>query len=185
MALEHVALGYAGAQKNLGPSGVTLVFVRKDLLERAPASELPTMLAYKTHAESDSMFNTPNTFGILVLHHVLSWVRDAGGVSAIGEINRRKADKLYAVLDASALYQPHAQSDSRSTMNVTWTLAGDDAAQSTDRTKRLLEEAEAEGLSGLKGHRSVGGCRASIYNAFPEDGVDVLCEFLRQFERTA
>ncbi|MCA9705497.1 MAG: 3-phosphoserine/phosphohydroxythreonine transaminase [Myxococcales bacterium] len=180
MALERVALGYAGAQKNLGPSGVTLAFVREDLLARERAGHVPTMLRYDTHAEANSLYNTPNTFGIMVLRNVLQWMKDQGGTAVIGERNRRKADAIYGVLDASRLYAAHARPGSRSTMNVTWTLTGDDAAA---QTKRFLAEAEAAGLSGLKGHRSVGGCRASIYNAFPEAGVGVLCEFMREFER--
>jgi phosphoserine aminotransferase len=184
MMLERVALGYAGAQKNLGPSGVTLVFVREDLLSRTPAAPIPTMLDYRTHAEANSLFNTPNTFGILVLRNVLSWVRDQGGVEAVGATNRRKADKLYATLDEHDVFGAHAQPGSRSTMNAVWTVAGKDEAETTERTGRLLKAAEAAGLSGLKGHRSMGGCRASIYNAFPEAGVDVLCEFLREFART-
>jgi phosphoserine aminotransferase len=180
MALERVALGYAGAQKNLGPSGVTLVFVHRDLLGREPPAPVPTMLRYSIHAENDSLYNTPNTFGILVLVHVLEWMRERGGVTAIGEANRRKAEALYAVLDGGGIYRPHAQPGSRSRMNVTWTIAGDEAA-----TKRFLAEAEQAGFSGLKGHRSVGGCRASIYNAFPEAGVAALVEFMREFERKA
>ena len=182
MAMERVALGYAGAQKNLGPSGVTLVFIRKDLLERAPVGHVPTMLRYTTYAENDSLYNTPNTFGIMVLRNVLAWVEEQGGAAVMGERNRRKADAIYEVLDGSSLFQPHAKPGSRSTMNVTWTLQGQDADA---LTKRFLAKAEAEGLSGLKGHRSVGGCRASIYNAFPEAGVRALCELMREFERTA
>jgi phosphoserine aminotransferase len=185
MPLERVALGYAGAQKNLGPSGLTLVFIRRDLLEREPPSTPPTMLRYTTHAETDSLYNTPNTFGVLVLLHVLRWIRDEGGTQVIGERNERKAGKLYALLDGSSLYLPHAKPGSRSLMNVTWTLAGKDDAEIASRTKRFLSEAEAANMSGLKGHRSVGGCRASIYNAFPEQGVDVLCDFMHEFERKA
>ena len=184
MPLERVGLGYAGAQKNLGPSGVTLVFIREDLLQREPAAPVPTMLRYSTHADKNSLFNTPNTFGILVLRNVLQWVQQQGGVEAIGRINVRKANKLYELLDASSLYRPHARVGSRSNMNVTWTLTGKDEQDVQARTKRFLVAAEAAGMSGLKGHRSVGGCRASIYNAFPEAGVDALCEFMREFERT-
>jgi phosphoserine aminotransferase len=182
MALDRVALGYAGAQKNLGPSGVTLVFMRKDLLERKAAGHVPTMLRYTTHAENNSLYNTPNTFGIMVLRNVLAWVKGEGGAEEMGRRNQRKAEAIYAVLDASRLYAPHAKPGSRSTMNVTWTLQGSEAEA---LTKKFLAKAEAAGLSGLKGHRSVGGCRASIYNAFPEAGVHVLCEFMREFERTA
>lgn len=185
MAMDNVAMGYAGAQKNLGPSGVTVVFIREDMLARKPTGVVPTMLRYATHASKNSLFNTPNTFGIMVLRNVLSWVADQGGVEAVGAVNRRKADTLYAVLDGSSLYKGHARVDSRSTMNVPWTLdAGDDEA-SAALTKRFLAEAQAQGLSGLKGHRSVGGCRASIYNAFPEVGVEALCAFMTEFERTA
>ncbi len=180
MALDNVALGYAGAQKNLGPSGVTVVFIREDMLAREPAGVVPSLLRYRTHADKDSLFNTPNTFGVMVLRNVLDWVKSEGGVGAVGERNRRKADKLYAVLDASSLYQGHAHAGSRSTMNVTWTLEGDDDGSAT---KRFLAAAADAGMSGLKGHRSVGGCRASIYNAFPEAGVDALVEFMREFER--
>jgi len=178
MALDNVAVGYAGAQKNLGPSGVTVVFVREDLLERELEGVVPSMLRYKTHADKDSLFNTPNTFGIMVLRNVLSWVKDEGGAAAAGQRNQRKAGKLYETLDASSLYQGHAKADSRSTMNVTWTLSAGSEDESAAATKRFLSDAAAAGLSGLKGHRSVGGCRASIYNAFPEAGVDALVEFM-------
>lgn len=185
MALERLGLGYAGAQKNLGPSGLTLVFIEESLLARKPLPNVPTFLHYRSHADNNSLLNTPNTFGILVLDLVLEWMESQGGVAALGERNARKADKLYRVLDESALYRPHAQRGSRSTMNVAWTLAGDTEEERDRRTKAFLAASEANGLSGLKGHRSVGGCRASIYNAFPESGVDTLCEFLREYERTA
>ncbi len=183
MELEKIGLGYAGAQKNLGPSGVTLVFARKDLLARTPVGHVPTMLRYSTHVEKNSLFNTPNTFGILVLRNVLRWVHGQGGVEAIGAVNRAKASKLYGAFDESSLFVPHAQLGSRSAMNVTWTLAGDDEAAAESRTKAFLAAAAEAGFSGLKGHRSVGGCRASIYNAFPEAGVTALVEFMREFER--
>jgi phosphoserine aminotransferase len=185
MGIENVALGYAGAQKNLGPSGVTVVFVREDLLARPAVGVVPTMLRYSTHAAEDSLYNTPNTFGILVLRNVLRWMKAHGGVVGIGEVNARKAAALYDLLDGSALYRPHAKPGSRSRMNVTWTLAGSDDAAREAQTKRFLGAAEKAGFSGLKGHRLVGGCRASIYNAFPESGVAALVEFMREFERTA
>jgi len=184
MALERVALGYAGAQKNLGPSGVTLVFARKDLLAREAPGYVPTMLRYATHVEKNSLFNTPNTFGILVLRNVLRWVQRQGGAEAMAKINAAKAGKLYAALDESSLYVGHAKADSRSAMNVTWTLRGSDDDDAAAKTAAFLAAAANAGLSGLKGHRSVGGCRASIYNAFPEDGVDALVEFMKEFERT-
>lgn len=185
MDLSRVALGYAGAQKNLGPSGLTLVYIRKDLLDRGPNGVVPNYLRYKTHAEKQSLYNTPNTFGILVLKLVLEWMKDAGGVQAMEKHNRDKAAKLYSVLDGSSLYKPHAQKDSRSLMNVTWTLDGKDEAEIKARTEKFIADAKAAGLDGLKGHRSVGGCRASIYNAFPAAGVDALCEFMAEFERNA
>jgi phosphoserine aminotransferase len=183
MALDRVALGYAGAQKNLGPSGVTLVFIHESLLSREPSSPVPTLLRYSTHVENNSLFNTINTFGVLVLHHVLQWVQAQGGTKAIGERNANKAGKIYEVLDGSSLYKPHAHEGSRSTMNVTWTLTGKDDAEIQARTKKFIAGAQAQGMCGLKGHRSVGGCRASIYNAFPLEGVTALCEFMREFER--
>jgi phosphoserine aminotransferase len=141
------------------------------------------MLRYSTHAEANSLFNTPNTFGVLVLKLVLEWVREQGGVEAIGERNRRKADKLYECIDNSRIYRAHAQPGSRSLMNITWTLGDLGDPKTRERTSRFLAAAEGEGMSGLKGHRSVGGCRASIYNAFPETGVDALLEFMQRFER--
>lgn len=183
MALGNAALGYAGAQKNLGPSGVTLVYIRKDLLAKKPAGYVPVYMRYSTHAKEPSLYNTPNTFGVLVLKLVLEWMRDEGGVDAIGARNQRKAGRLYDALDRSAVFQPHAQPGSRSQMNVTWTAA---RAPEKDReaiATKFLAEAQALGFDGLKGHRSVGGFRASIYNAFPEAGVAALCDFLADFER--
>ena len=167
---------YAGAQKNLGPSGVTLVIIRKDLLERSPAS-LPTMLNYKTHAENQSLFNTPPVFGIYVLGLVLKWLRANGGLEAMAAQNERKANLLYAEIDRTGFYRGHARPDSRSWMNITFRLP------SEDLEKQFAKESTAAGLDGLKGHRSVGGLRASIYNAFPEDGVKALVDFMREFER--
>lgn len=184
MDLGRLGLGYAGAQKNLGPSGVTLVFIEESLLGRKPLPHVPTFLQYRAHAEKNSLLNTPNTFGILVLDLVLEWMESQGGVQALGERNARKADKIYRVLDESSLYRGHAQPGSRSRMNVTWTLAGATPEEADQRTKAFLVESHRHDLSGLKGHRSVGGCRASIYNAFPESGVDTLCEFMREYERT-
>ncbi len=185
MGLENVALGYAGAQKNLGPSGVTIVFVREDLLGRSAPGPVPTMMRYATHAAEDSLYNTPNTFGILVLRNVLEWMRDHDGVAGIGAANERKANALYETLDGSTLYRAHAKPGSRSRMNVTWTLVGKDEAEGEALTKRFLAAAQSAGFCGLKGHRLVGGCRASIYNAFPEHGVQALVAFMREFERTA
>ena len=151
--------------------------MRKELLARAPKS-LPTMLNYATHAENDSMYNTPPCFGIYILGLVAKWLKNAGGLGAIQAINERKAGKLYAEIDRTGFYRGHAEPGSRSRMNVTFRLPsegleGDFAKGST-----------AAGLDGLKGHRSVGGLRASIYNAFPEDGIDALVSFMQEFERT-
>ncbi len=167
---------YAGAQKNLGPSGLTIVVVRGDLVGRAPAST-PTMLDYKVHAENRSLYNTPPCFAIYIFRLVMKWLLAQGGLEAIAAVNARKAAKLYAEIDRTGFYRGHAAKDSRSTMNVTFRLPSEELEQ------RFVKEAQAAGLDGLKGHRSVGGLRASIYNAFPEDGVDVLVDFMRDFEK--
>ena len=174
--VTRYGLIYAGAQKNLGPSGVTLVVVREDLLARSSKS-LHTMLSYAIHAENGSLYNTPPAFGVYVLGLVMEWLRAQGGLAAMGEINRRKAGKLYAELDRSGFWKPTARPESRSLMNVTFRLA------SEDLEKKFVKESTSAGLDGLKGHRSVGGMRASIYNAFPETGVETLIEFMREFER--
>ena len=167
---------YAGAQKNLGPSGVTLVIVRDDLLARTPKT-LPTMLQYGVHVENKSMYNTPPVFGIYIMRLVLKWVLKEGGLAAMNARNARKADALYAEIDRSGFYRGHAAKDSRSRMNVTFRLP------SEELEKKFAKESTAAGLDGLKGHRSVGGLRASIYNAFPEEGITVLVEFMKEFER--
>lgn len=169
------AMIYAGAQKNLGPSGVTLVIMRDDLIERG-SKDLPTMLQYRTHAKNDSMYNTPPTFAIYLVGLVLKWIKGQGGLSAVGEVNRRKAGKLYAYLDQSRLFKGTAETHSRSEMNVTFVTGN------ADLDAKFCSAATKAGFDGLKGHRSVGGMRASIYNAFPEAGVDALIEFLRKFE---
>jgi phosphoserine aminotransferase len=174
--VSRFGLIYAGAQKNLGPSGVTLVIIREDLLERSPAT-LPTFLNYKIHAENNSLYNTPPTFGIYILGLTMKWLKSLGGLQAIRRINERKAGKLYAEIDRTGFYRGTAQKDSRSLMNVTFRL------QNEELEKTFEKEATAAGLDGLKGHRAVGGMRASIYNAFPEEGVDALVEFMREFER--
>jgi phosphoserine aminotransferase len=174
--VKSYGLIYAGAQKNLGPSGVTVVIVRDDLLARS-ADTLPTMLNYKTQADNGSMYNTPPAFGIYILRLVMKWLIAQGGLKAIQAVNGRKAKILYDELDRTAFWQPHADKDSRSLMNVTFKLATEEL------DTRFAKEATAAGLDGLKGHRSVGGMRASIYNAFPEDGVKALVEFMKEFER--
>ena len=174
--VARFGLIYAGAQKNLGPSGVTLVIVREDLLARSTAA-LPTILNYKVMADNNSLYNTPNTFGIYILGLTMKWVKAQGGLAGIGTLNERKASKVYAEIDRSGFYRGTAQKDSRSVMNVTFRLA-------TEELENLfVKESTAAGLDGLKGHRAVGGMRASLYNAFPEAGVDALVDFMKEFER--
>jgi phosphoserine aminotransferase len=175
--VSKFGLIYAGAQKNLAPAGVTLAIVRDDMLKRTP-STIPTMLQYGVHAENKSMYNTPPVFAIYVMRLVLAWLLKRGGLEAIARKNAQKAAKLYAEIDRTEFYRGHAQKDSRSRMNVTFKLASDEL------DKKFAKDATAAGLDGLKGHRSVGGMRASIYNAFPEEGVDALVQFMREFERT-
>jgi phosphoserine aminotransferase len=173
--ISRHGLIYAGAQKNMGPAGVTVVIIREDLLARSAAS-LPVMLSYAVHAENGSMYNTPPVFAIYMLGLVTKWLIGQGGLKTIAEVNERKAGKLYAEIDRTGFYRGTAQKDSRSLMNVTFRLP------SEDLEKRFIKEAEHIGLDGLKGHRSVGGIRASIYNAFPETGIDVLTGFMKDFE---
>jgi phosphoserine aminotransferase len=170
-------LVYAGAQKNLGPSGVTLVIIREDLLARS-SKTLPTMLNYAVHVENGSMYNTPNTFGIYLMGLVMKWALAQGGLPDVAKRNERKAAKLYAEIDRSGFYRGTAAKDSRSLMNITFRLPDEELE------KAFVKESTGAGLDGLKGHRSVGGMRASIYNAFPEAGVDALVDFMREFERT-
>ena len=176
MDVGRFGLIYAGAQKNLGPSGVTLVIIREDLLARS-TDALPIMLNYKVHAENNSLYNTPNTFGIYILGLTMKWLKAQGGLQAVARLNERKAGKMYAEIDRTGFYRGTAQKDSRSVMNVTFRLATEDLE------KLFVKESTAVGLDGLKGHRAVGGMRASIYNAFPEEGVDALVDFMREFER--
>lgn len=173
--VSKFGLIFAGAQKNLGPAGVTIVIIREDLLDRTPA-KTPTMLSYKTHADKGSMFNTPPCFAIYIVGEVLKWLKKIGGVEAIEKINREKAALLYAKIDESGYYRGHAEAASRSLMNVTFNLP------SAELEAKFIAEATAVDLNGLKGHRSVGGCRASIYNAFPREGVEKLVAFMRDFE---
>jgi phosphoserine aminotransferase len=170
------ALIYAGAQKNMGPAGVTVVIIREDLLARSAAS-LPSMLSYSVHAENGSLYNTPPVFAIYLLGLVVRWLLNSGGLEAIAVANERKAATLYAEIDRTGFYRGTAQKDSRSLMNVTFRLP------SEELEKQFVKDAERDGMDGLKGHRSVGGIRASIYNAFPEEGVDALTSFMREFER--
>jgi phosphoserine aminotransferase len=166
---------YAGAQKNLGPSGIVLVIVRKDLVDRGK-SELPTMLQYRTHSENESMFNTPNTFGIYMMGQTFAWILEQGGLEEIERTNRAKAGVIYDYLDSSSFFNGTARKDSRSLMNVCF------RALSEELEARFITEASSAGLSGLKGHRSVGGMRASIYNAVSLEGCERLVEFMKRFE---
>ncbi len=175
--VSKFGLIFAGAQKNLGPSGVTIVIIRDDLLDRTPAGT-PTMLTYKTHADKDSMFNTPPCFPIYVVGEVLKWLKKQGGVDAVQARNVEKATLLYDCIDSTDYYRGHAEKSSRSFMNIPFTLP------SADLEAKFISEAAEIGLNGLKGHRSIGGCRASIYNAFPRDGVVKLVEFMKNFEAT-
>jgi phosphoserine aminotransferase len=170
------ALIYAGAQKNLGPAGLTVVIIRSDLLQRSTKS-LPTMMNYAVHAENQSLYNTPPVFSIYALGLVMKWIRREGGLAEMGRRNDRKAAKLYTEIDRTGFYRGTAAADARSRMNVTFRLPNEELE------KKFVKESTAAGLDGLKGHRSVGGIRASIYNAFPEDGIDALVSFMREFER--
>ncbi|MEQ3634926.1 MAG: MFS transporter [Alcanivorax borkumensis] len=174
--VNQYGLIYAGAQKNIGPAGLTLVVIRKDLLGKA-ANNVPAMLNYQTHADNDSMYNTPPTFAWYLSGLVFSWLKKQGGVGNMGEINQRKAEKLYHFIDHSGLYSNPVEVISRSRMNVPFVLADDRL------DKPFLDQAQAAGLLNLKGHRSVGGMRASIYNAVPEAAVDALIDFMAEFEK--
>jgi phosphoserine aminotransferase len=166
---------YAGAQKNLGPSGLALVIVRKDLVE-AGKDSLPSMMQYRTHSKAGSCFNTPPAFGIYIMGEVFKWIQSQGGLKAMAEINEAKAKVLYDYLDESKMFRGTARPDSRSLMNVTF------RATNEELEAQFIQEATAKGLPGLKGHRSVGGMRASIYNAFPAEGVNTLVSFMKEFE---
>ncbi len=173
--MDKYAVIYAGAQKNLGPSGLALVIVRDDLLSRS-ADALPTYLNYKIHAKSKSLYNTPNTWGVYLMGLVFKWIKAQGGLQAIEEANRAKAGLLYDAIDGSDFFRGHAEPESRSLMNVTWRLPTEEL------DARFVSAAEAAGLSGLKGHRNVGGLRASIYNACPRRAVEDLVTFMNEFE---
>ncbi len=176
MDVSQFGLIYAGAQKNLGPAGVTLVIIRKDLAERVRDS-VPLMYRYKTHIADNSLYNTPPCFSIYMVMLVTRWLKEKGGLSAMAEINERKAKKLYDAIDGSTFYRGAAIPEYRSTMNVTFRLPSEELESA------FVKEATAENMSGLKGHRSVGGIRASIYNAMPEAGVDALVAFMKAFEQ--
>ncbi len=178
LPIEKYAMIYAGAQKNIGPSGMAAVILRNDLLERVPQG-LPSILDYKVVVENDSLYNTPSTFTIYIIGLVAQWLREEiGGLDKIAEINRAKAGLIYDVIDNSGgFYRGHAQTDCRSLMNITFRLP-DEAME-----KEFIAQATAAGLDGLKGHRSVGGCRASIYNAMPVAGCQALAEFMKEYQK--
>jgi phosphoserine aminotransferase len=173
--VSKFGLIYAGAQKNIGPAGLTVVIVRDDLIGET-LSPNPSLFDYKVQAENDSMLNTPPTYSWYLAGLVFQWLKRKGGLSGMAEINKRKADKLYAAIDGSDFYANPVELASRSWMNIPFTLAN------PELDPVFLKEASANGLITLKGHRSVGGMRASIYNAMPEEGVDALIAFMRDFE---
>jgi phosphoserine aminotransferase len=168
---------YAGAQKNIGPSGLALIIMRKELVARAPEG-VPTFLRYSTHAEEHSLYNTPNTWGIYFVKLVTDYMIEQGGIPEFQRRNEEKAAALYSVLDSSDFWKPVAQQESRSIMNIVWRLP------SEELEARFVKKAVAAGMEGLKGHRSVGGLRASIYNAVPRECVDRLIDFMKDFEKT-
>jgi phosphoserine aminotransferase len=174
--VRKYGLIYAGAQKNLGPAGVVLVIIRDDLAERGPKT-LPTMLQYRTHVAEKSLYNTAPTFGIYVMGEVFKWIQAQGGLSSMAERNEAKARALYDYLDGSDFFRGTAQLDSRSRMNVCF------RAPTEELEEKFVKEAAKRGLDGLKGHRLVGGMRASIYNACPPAAVDALVSFMKEFER--
>jgi phosphoserine aminotransferase len=178
LPLANHGLIYAGAQKNLGPSGVSLVICRKDFVETG-RKDLSPLAMYRTYVAERSLHNTPNTFGIWMIAETVAWIREQGGLLAMAERNARKAKLLYDFLDGSKAWRGHAKPGSRSQMNITFRGA------TPALEERMLAEAEARGMSGLRGHRSVGGLRASIYNAFPEDGVRALVNLLHEVETTS
>jgi phosphoserine aminotransferase len=167
---------YAGAQKNMGPAGVTLVIMRNDLIDNG-AENLTSMLSYRTHREKQSMYNTPPCFAIYIVKLVMEWLESNGGLEAMEAVNDKKAKTLYDAIDGLSLYNGTAEPKDRSKMNVTFRITPEELEG------KFIKEAEAQGFIGLKGHRSVGGCRASIYNAMPVEGVEALVKFMEKFEK--
>ncbi len=168
---------YGGVQKNVGPAGVVIVIIREDLISEDVLPGTPTMLSYKTHADADSLYNTPPAYGIYICGKVFKWLKKQGGLEAMKERNEKKAAILYDFLDQSKLFHGTVEPKDRSLMNVPF-VTGD-----KDLDAKFVKEAEAEGLVSLKGHRTVGGMRASIYNAMPQEGVEKLVEFMKKFEK--
>ena len=175
--ITKYGLIYAGVQKNVGPAGVQIVIIREDLIREDLPEWCPTMLKYKTHADNDSLYNTPPAYGIYICGLVFKWLKKLGGLEKMKELNEKKAKILYDFLDSSKLFKGTVEKDSRSLMNVPFVTG------SEELDKKFIEEAKNAGLVQLKGHRSVGGMRASIYNAMPIEGVKVLVEFMKKFEQ--
>tara|TARA_B100000029_G_C17503539_1_gene933579 strand:+ start:169 stop:1248 length:1080 start_codon:yes stop_codon:yes gene_type:complete len=175
--VSDFGLIYAGAQKNMGPAGVTLVIIRPDLIGKN-FRDLPTMLNYETHVKKDSMFNTPPVFTLFVVNETLKWIQELGGLAAMSEINERKAEKLYNAIDESSIFKSPVNPEDRSLMNVPFVFSREDL-----NDQDFLEFCDKKGLKTLKGHRSVGGFRASIYNAMQSEGVDALIAAMREFEK--
>ena len=174
---DKFGLIYAGAQKNVGPAGVCLIIIRKDMLDRVP-DDVPTMLKYTTYAEKNSLYNTPPCFAVYTVELVLKWLEETiGGLDKMAALNRKKAALIYDFVEAGGFYRTTAEPDSRSLMNITFRLPNEDLE------KRFVQQALENGLGGLKGHRSVGGCRASIYNAVPLEAVESLVDFMKMFEK--
>ncbi|WP_182200163.1 3-phosphoserine/phosphohydroxythreonine transaminase [Paraliobacillus salinarum] len=176
--VSKFGLIYAGAQKNIGPAGLTVVIIREDLIGHAP-SQTPTMLNYETHRDSGSLYNTPPTFAIYMAKLVFEWIQDLGGLKVMEKMNREKAALLYQCIDESILFTSPVAPEDRSLMNIPFVAANGDK----DLEAKFINEAKKEGLETLKGHRSVGGMRASIYNAMPKEGVEKLVAFIRKFEQ--
>lgn len=175
--VSDFGLIYASAQKNLGPAGVTVVIIREDLLERESAFPIPTMLSYQTHAKKNSAYNTPPTYAIYIMGLVFQWLKDLGGLKEMKKINKEKAQILYDYIGQSELFTSQVRKEDRSLMNIPFLTGNEDV------DKTFIKEAEDHGLYSLKGHRSVGGMRASLYNAMPLEGVQALVNFMDQFER--
>jgi phosphoserine aminotransferase len=180
--VSRFGLVYAGAQKNLGPAGTTVVIIREDLIGKAP-SQTPAMLRYDIHAAEGSMYNTPHCYGISLIGLVLEWIKGLGGAAAMGALNREKADLFYAHLESSSLFRSPVEKYSRRRMNIPVIPTLTDPEKRADLETRFVREAAAHGLVNLAGHRLVGGMRASIYNALPIEGVRALIQFMENFEK--
>jgi phosphoserine aminotransferase len=173
--IGRFGLVYAGAQKNIGPSGVVVVVISKELIEKG-RKDIPKIFQFRTHAENKSLYNTPPTFGIYMVRNVLAWLKGQGGLPKIEEANRKKGSRLYGVIDGNpGFYRSPVEKESRSMMNVVFRLP------SPELEEQFISEAKQQGMVGLKGHRSVGGIRASIYNAVPYEWVDALAAFMENF----